>query len=179
MRKYEFLDEEKSIIRHNLVPEMLIKIIKLDAPNKYHSAKLGFDDIFDEILIRGWHFVFLILNDEDFEHLEDFTQVRSILKRAAKWYKSQVIAGFIPLKKYISTSKVLEDDNFKLMNGENMGEWLVAHKKSNFIIEFKMGYFNETQRVSNLSNSNLDAMQSAKILREMADWLIINHPILL
>lgn len=100
MHKFTFYNEEKSIIRHNLVPEMLIEVIKLQRQNDYHREDLTFDYIFDEKIIKGWHFVFRILNDEDFEDVEDFSHLRSILKRATKWYKAKIAMGEIKLEKF-------------------------------------------------------------------------------
>ena len=95
MNKFIFHNKEKNIIRHNLVPEMFIEIIKLHRHNDYQSADLTFHDIFDEKIIKGWHFVFRIINDKDFKDVEDFKNIRSILKRAAKWYQAKIAMGEI------------------------------------------------------------------------------------
>ena len=174
MNKYEFYNKEKSIIRHNLVPEMLIEIIKLPKPNDYRFGELLFmDDIFDEQIIKGSHFVFKIMNNEEFEDVEDFSLIRSILKRAGKWYKAKAVIGEIKLEKYIP-EEILEDDDFKLMKSDSANWWLVAHKESSIIIEFEQGDFNGSQKISELSPIS-DFMKAARILREVAEWLSINH----
>lgn len=177
MKKFEFADESKALIIHNLDPKMLIRVLKLESPNNYQSQDLTFDDIFDEIFIRGWHFVFLLESSQiDLDEVEDFSHIRSILRRAGRWYKSQVVAGFIPLEKYTFEAGDDEDDIFKLMKGENPHEWLVAHKEFDLIIEFQQGKFNETQKITNFGKlSENDFMKVTRILREIGDWLSINH----
>lgn len=176
MNKYEFANKEKSIIRHNLVPDMLIEVIRLHRPNDYHSFDLTLDDIFDENFIKGWHFVFRIINDSDFEDVEDFSHIRSILKRAGKWYQAKVAMGEIELKKYRPEPAIFEDELFKLMKSDRTNWWLIAHKDSFIIIEFENGNFNDSQQISELSLVRPDFMQMAKILRMAGEWLVINHP---
>lgn len=176
MNKYQFENQEKSIIRHNLVPEMLIEVIRLERPDDYASAGLGFSDIFDEIPIKGWHFVFRVMNDKDFEDVEDFSHIRSIIKRAGKWYKAKVVIGEIRLEKFIPKENPLEDEDFKLMKSDLPDWWLIANKDSGMIIEFKEGNFNETQKVSELSEVQLPMMEMVSILRKAGEWLVLNHP---
>lgn len=176
MNKYEFHNEEKSMIRHNLVPNFLIEIIKLSRPNDYESEDIDiWSDIFDEKTIKGHHFVFKVLNEEGFEDIEDYTQIRSILKRASKWYQAKVAIGFVTLEKYKPQPSIFEDDNFKLMKSDYFNWWLVAHKESNIIIEFEQGDFNDSQRISELTPIS-NFMQVVRILREVGEWLAINHP---
>ena len=42
-------------------------------------------------------------------------------------------------------------------------------------VEFVPGKFNQTQTVTVLDDSNPDALKLARIMREMADWLVKNH----
>lgn len=176
MNKYEFYNEEKSIIRHNLAPDMLIEIIKLQRPNDYENSDIDiWSDIFDEKTIKGHHFVFKVLDDLQFEDLEDFTQIRSILKRASKWYQAKVAMGFVSLEKYKRKSAIFETEDFKLMKGDRLNWWLVAHKNSNIIIEFEQNNFNGSQKISELTPIS-NFMQIAKILQEVGGWLAINHP---
>lgn len=175
MHKFTFYNEEKSIIRHNLVPEMLIEVIKLQRQNDYQSEDLTFDDIFDEKIIKGWHFVFRIINDRDFEDLEDFSHLRSILKRAAKWYQAKIAMGEIKLEKFTPEPGQFEDEYFKLVKSDKQNWWLVAAKSTNIIIEFEEKRFNETQKISELTPYNLDMMSFARLMREVGEWLSINH----
>ncbi|KPE51018.1 hypothetical protein [Chryseobacterium indologenes] len=176
MNKYEFFNEEKSIIRHNLVPEMLIEVIKLPRVNDYTSVGLGFDDIFDEKIIKGWHFIFKVMNDEDFEDVEDFSHIRSILKRAGKWYQAKIVVGEIKLDKFKSAAPTFEDNEFKLIRSDLPGLWLLAHKETAIIIEFEEYNFNETQKISELTSVNLDLMSYAKLMRLAGEWLALNNP---
>ncbi|MCQ4139225.1 hypothetical protein [Chryseobacterium sp. EO14] len=176
MNKYQFENKEKSIIRHNLVPEMLIEVIRLERPNDYDSTDINIcNDIFDELPIKGWHFVFRVINDEEFEDVEDFSHIRSIIKRAGKWYKAKVVIGEIPLEKYIPKENPQEDEEFKLMKSDLPDWWLVAHKDSGIIIEFREGNFNDTQKISELSEVQPSMMEIAYILRVSGEWLAINH----
>lgn len=176
MNKYTFHNKEKSIIRHNLSPDMLIEVIRLDLPKDCESADLSFNDIFDENTIKGWHFVFKIMNSEDFEEVEDYTRIRSILKRAGKWYQAKVAMGEIKLQKYTPVTGSLEDEYFKLMKSDHPGWWLLAHKESSVIIEFLECDFNNSQRVSDLSPSMPDRINYPYIMRICGEWLMLNHP---
>lgn len=42
-------------------------------------------------------------------------------------------------------------------------------------VEFIPGKFNQTQTVTVLDDSRPDALKLARIMREMADWLVENH----
>ena len=175
MLKYEFANADKSIIRHNLVPEMLIEVIKLNRPNDYEDIDI-WSDIFDEKTIKGWHFVFRVLNDYDFQDVEDYSRIRSILKRASKWYQAKVAMGEIELNRYTHEPSPLEDDDFKLTKTDRPDWWLLAHKESSIIIEFQEGNFNETQKIAELSPSLPDFMQYARVMRLCGEWLVLNHP---
>lgn len=175
MNKFTFYNEEKSIIRHNLVPEMLIEVIKLQRHNDYHSEDLTFNDIFDEKIIKGWHFVFRIINDRDFEDLEDYSHLRSILKRATKWYQAKIAMGEIKLEKFTPEPGQFEDQYFKLVKSDIANWWLIAHKETAIIIEFEEKRFNETQKISELTPYNLDMMSFTRLMREVGEWLSINH----
>lgn len=175
MHKFTFLNEEKSIIRHNLVPEMLIEVIKLQRHNDYQSEDLTFDDIFDEKIIKGWHFVFRIINDRDFEDVEDFSHLQSILKRASKWYQAKIAMGEIKLEKFTPEPGQFEDEFFKLVKSDIPNWWLIAHKETAVIIEFEEKRFNETQKISKLTPYNFDVMSFARLMGEVGEWLSINH----
>lgn len=180
MQKFTFNNPEKTEIRHNIVPEFLIEVIRLDAPNDYGSAGLYFSDLFDEISIRGWHFVFKMKGGELVEDEEDVWLYRSICRRAAKWYKAQVAVGLIPLEKFVFKSGHFEDDNFKLMKSDEPNWWLVAHKPTRIIVEFESGKFNETQKVANLEDVLPDeVMRVATAMREVGEWLVKHHQKLL
>lgn len=177
MQKYTFANSEKTRIQHNLAPSMLINVLKLDAPNDYQSQNLGFDDIFDEIFIRGWHFVFLLeKGDIDEDNDDDIRLTRSILQRAGRWYKSQVVSGFIPLDKFVYEGSYFEDEDFKLVKSDKPNWWLVADKSTNVIIEFEHSKFNETQKISELSPiDSSDFMLITNSLRTIGEWLSIYH----
>lgn len=174
--KFTFTNQEKTEIRHNLVPEFLIEVIKLDAPSDYRFGDLLYmDEIFDEILIRGHHFIFKLTDDEQFEDVQDFSHLRSILKRAGKWYKSQVVAGFIPLEKDIFEDAAMEDETFILQKSDKENHWIAIHKPTAILIEFEEGKFNESNQVTEIFESIPKLMENAKIMREIGEWISKNH----
>lgn len=177
MEKFNLVNE--CAISHNVEPEFLIEIIELDEPGNYASGNLMFEDVFDEVFIKGRHFVFKI--EDSFLPFIDPDKMflyRSICRRAGKWYKARVIAGFVKLNEKQERENIMEDADFKLQPSDKEGCWIVAHKSSGFIIEFHEGYFNETQQVINLSDFKIDSsnmMAVARILRETAEWLVRNN----
>lgn len=175
--RFRFIDEEKTTIWHGLKPNFTIVVLKLDRPNDYGSAGLGLEDIFDEIIIRGWHFCFQVIEYWYFEDLEDLSEIREILQSCAEWYKGQVVGGFVELDKYVSeeANKIMEDEKFKIQPSDKEGWWIVAHKFSSIIIEFKEGEFNTTQKISELGQPITDVIYGAKIMGEIGEWLIVNH----
>lgn len=174
MKKFEFSNADKTEIRHCIAPEFLIDVVRLDAPNDYSGAGLGFDDIFDEISIRGWHFCFVMQDGEEVFDDDEIMLCRSICRRAAKWYKAKVVMGEIPLERYVSRKGIAEDEIFKLQKSDG-NLWIVAHKPSGFIVEFEEGNFNDSQRVIDLEEGEIDIMQVVRIMRGIGDWLVKNH----
>jgi len=175
MNKFEFTNKEKTEIRHNIVPDFLIEVIKLEKPNDYKFGELLFiDDVFDEIIIiKGWHFVFKI-KDVQF----DISHLRSILKRAGKWYKSQVILGFIDLKKYEPKTEpeIFENEKYILQKSENPNYWVCTDKINFVVCKFENKKYNENQEFTTLENFDTkNYIKLAKITSEMADWLRANH----
>lgn len=43
------------------------------------------------------------------------------------------------------------------------------------VLKFKNHDFNNTQKVTMLEDANLTALQVARIMREMGDWLALHH----
>lgn len=61
---------------------------------------------------------------------------------------------------------------------DNVGWWVLSDRLNLVVIRFKERQFNETQRVSFLSDEmerHPDVREIPRILREMADWLVIRH----
>ena len=172
MKKFELLDEKT--IRHNLVPELFIEVIKLDRQNDYNGKGVSFDDIFNELLIKGWHFIFRVKNAEDFEHLSEFSHILSILKRAGKWYKAQITIGNVALEKYKEEKSPYENDVFKLQKSQKNNHWIATHKVANFVVEFEHKKFNETQKTTTIYDEN-NHTKVAKYLRELSEWLAVFH----
>lgn len=174
MNKFELIDNDK--IRHNLSPKFIISVIELTSPNDYAGSSLNYNDLFDEVFIKGRHFVFKMEDGEFVDEDDNISLYRSICKRAGKWYKARVIAGFVKLNEKQEQETIMEDDEFKLQQSDKKNHWIVAHKASGFIIEFREGYFNETQQVVNLNNDTSDnIMIVSRVLRETAEWLVKNH----
>lgn len=94
MVKFEFINEEKSIIRHNLVPELLIEVIRLQGLENYRSINGNPDTIFFEFQIKKFTFVLLLKDYVPYGNEESF-HIASIVKRAAKWYKAKILSNEI------------------------------------------------------------------------------------
>ena len=70
-------------------------------------------------------------------------------------------------------------DRFILQQSETPG-WLVATDKDNgIVVRFKCHEYNETQQVTLLNGDTFktaeDAVKVATYIRELADWLRLNH----
>lgn len=59
---------------------------------------------------------------------------------------------------------------------ERKNVWIVTDTVYGIVVQFEDGKFNETQNVSFLIEPNEPALSIARKLREMADWLLENHP---
>lgn len=60
------------------------------------------------------------------------------------------------------------------------GWWVLTDTENLVVITFEEGKFNETQRITQLEGgdnytSMNDVMAQVRIIREMSDWLAINH----
>lgn len=176
-QKFSFHDPKKIYINHNLDPEMQLEIIRLPRPYDYHGGDVYIEDIFDEMFIKGWHHIFkCVWIDREEKEIEDFSYIRSIIQRAAKWYAAKVISGEIELEHYQEPDAVFETERFKIQESSKPGWWIATHKEAGLCIEFRNRKFNETQRIVPLEDQDPDDfMNIAKNMRELTDWLSINH----
>lgn len=60
------------------------------------------------------------------------------------------------------------------------GWWVLTDTVNLVVITFEEGKFNETQRITQLEGGDKytsmnDVMAQVRIIREMSDWLAINH----
>lgn len=60
------------------------------------------------------------------------------------------------------------------------GWWVLTDMVNLVVITFKEGRFNETQKITQLERgenytSMNDVMAQVRIIREMSDWLAVNH----
>ena len=73
-------------------------------------------------------------------------------------------------------------NRYELKKSTEKSNWWVCTDIQNLVVcKFEMHKFNETQKVSIIEESpimvnNLGALGIAKILKEMGDWLVVNHP---
>lgn len=168
MKKFEFATDDKAYIRHNLEPDMLIQIIF----NREDDDLDIWNDVFDMIEFRGHEIIAKWVDyDEDFHVIEDFSHVRSILRKALKWYKSQVY-----IDRYTPEPAAMETDRYTLAQTADRDGWVCLDKECGLMINWRDRLFNDTQQVENLGTlSPNDMMLFARVMREMADWLVINH----
>lgn len=67
-------------------------------------------------------------------------------------------------------------ERYVLQKSEEKEDWWVCTDTKNlFLVMFLQGHFNETSYVKQINNLPLDALQTAKLLREMGEWLALNH----
>ena len=167
MQKFSFLSETDRVIYHNLPPEMEIQLIFNDE-DEYDI----WNDCFELFEFRGNKIVVKWLADEEeLNEVEDFGQIRSILRRAWQWYKSQV---YIEKKEYLAGP--MEDDRYILDNQQGTNDWLITDKDNLIVAFFENHKFIDTQRIVNLEDFTKEQIAILpRILREMSDWLAKNH----
>lgn len=70
--------------------------------------------------------------------------------------------------------------SFELLKSrKDSNRYEVADADTGLVLRFNKGDFNNSQTIAYLNDKAPDAMIIARTLREMADWLIENHPELL
>ena len=55
------------------------------------------------------------------------------------------------------------------------GWWVVTDTENLVVIKFQDHKFNETWKVTMLEDCNLSALQVARVMREIGDWLATHH----
>lgn len=66
-------------------------------------------------------------------------------------------------------------ERFELTSGKNL-MWTVTDNENGVKIEFREGLYNDTQKVTMLTESACgDVMTFARIMREIGDWMAENH----
>lgn len=68
-------------------------------------------------------------------------------------------------------------DRFLLQKSHDLPDWwVVADKQNGVVIRFEEHRFNDTQRVTDLSDNPItDYMLLARVMREIGEWLYNNH----
>lgn len=172
MQKFSFTtDEGNRIIRHNLAPEMLIQII-INDDDEYSI----WGDCFELFEFRGNKIIVKWLADEDeLEEIEDYTHIRSILRRAWQWYKSQVnIEKKEPEIPPVETARY--HLSFHLSKEQGKSRWELTDKLFNIRITWPQSKFNEEQKIEMLENYDHDNdIQLHTLMRQAAEWLMQHH----
>lgn len=86
MKRFDFCSEDLLQIKHSLCPEKIIQVVVNPDPDEL----ISWDGLFEKFSFNGYSFVF---KWEDPFHPEEYNLYKNVLKRAWKWYRSQV---FIP-----------------------------------------------------------------------------------
>ena len=168
MQKFTFSENNDKIILHNLPPEMMIQVIFNDE-DEYDV----FEDVYELFEFRGNKIVVKRYSDTyKIDEMIDYQLVRNILRKAWKWYKSQV---YIEKKMY--EPGPLETDCYKLeLQSGATDKWLATDKEHLITIFFEQGKFNETQRIIPIEDFTQEQVATLpRILSKMADWLAVNH----
>ena len=72
-------------------------------------------------------------------------------------------------------------ERFRLERSQQIENWWVLKDTENLVvIRFQEGKFNETQKFTDLEGNDTftsmdEVMMKIRIMREMSDWLAINH----
>ncbi len=157
-------------IQHNLEPNFKMLVV-----NNGDFDYDKFADVYDLFEFRGNTFALVI--DEatasfDYDEIEDFNYIRSIIKKAFKWYRSQV-----HIQKYVPEMKEgkFEDSRYLLKPSSKPDWWVCADKNFKIVVKWKEHLFNDTQEATELEDLDLSVTQIAKVLQEMGKWLRENH----
>ena len=59
---------------------------------------------------------------------------------------------------------------YTIQESKDPGWWVVTDTENLVVLKF-----NETQKVTMLEDCNLSALQLARVMREMADWVAQHH----
>lgn len=72
--------------------------------------------------------------------------------------------------------EIIEDKRYMLQKSDNLPDgWVCTDTENNIVCVFENHKFNDTQEVTFLEDSEVDALSIAMMMREMADWLNKNH----
>jgi hypothetical protein len=173
MQKFSFTDDPgNGVIRHNLEPEMLIQVIY----NREAPDLLIYEDCFELFEFRGNEIILKWLADYDeLDAIEDYTHIRSILRRAFKWYKSKV---FIEEKKkepeLFTTARYSLTLRIWRKGEEKKYDWLLYDKIFHLHMMWMAGNFNESQIIETLPEFESENILP-QLLREAAEWLVAHH----
>lgn len=66
--------------------------------------------------------------------------------------------------------------NYIMQKSEQPGWWVATDKENGIVIKFKEHAFNETQKVTILEECSCSALQLARFMREMGEWVARDHP---
>ena len=169
MQKFTLSKDDDKFILHNLPPQILIQLIFNDEDE--YSV---FEDVYELFEFRGNKIVVKWYADNyEIEEIDDFSEIRSILRRAWKWYKSQV---YIEQMHIIRVEGDMEDERFKIENQSGTSDWLITDKENLITIFFENHKFNDTQRIVELEDFTKERICNLpRILREIGEWLSKNH----
>jgi len=169
-QKFSFINENPKRISHNLDPMMTILVIQNDE-EEYDVLP----DCYEQFEFLGNKFVIKWdIDPKELDDMEDevnYEHVRSILRRAWHYYKSHV-----RIEKRISPPGPDETDKYIIQDLEDDTGWICTDKMNKISMLWQDKDFNETQKVVPLEDFDAAKfMDIAKILREMTDWIAINH----
>lgn len=67
-------------------------------------------------------------------------------------------------------------NQYLLQQSIDKGWWVATDKTNGIVIKFQEHKFNDTQKVTMLEDiPHPDALAIARQMRELTDWLVINH----
>lgn len=158
-----------TFVYHNLNPELKIQVVK-NKDFEYNEL----EDVYELFEFKGNIFAFVVVSSElDLNEIEDFSYIRSLLRKGWKWYKTQIY-----IEKYVKEGETREDERFVLQESKDFGWWVCTDKCNGIVIKFRDKLFNESQKVTTLEDfdiTKISISNIAKILREIGEWLTRHH----
>lgn len=65
---------------------------------------------------------------------------------------------------------------FKIEKSVQANKWVCTDVENGIVCVFEDRKFNDTQKITMLEDMQPNPLMLAKVMREMAEWLVGNHP---
>ena len=65
--------------------------------------------------------------------------------------------------------------SYVMQKSETPGWWVLTDTENRIVVRFEEHKFNDTQEVTMLEDCTLTALQAARVMRELGDWVVRHH----